>query len=145
MMTRRLASRWPLLLVGAAAALWYLRDPPWLAEQTTGLRPWQQAADGTRYRWSGRHASFFVTSDAARVVVPIATTFSTPADAPMVVTFSIDDLRGTRVLLTNRSWTPVTLEMPPHGSRRVRRIDVRTSVTREGNHGVMIGDVRVER
>jgi hypothetical protein len=31
--------------------------------------------------------------------------------------------------------------MPPRGSRRVRRIDVRTSVTREGNHGVKVGAV----
>ena len=145
MITRRLGAGWLLLLVGVGAALWYLRDPPWLADQTTGLRPWQQAADGTRYRWSGRHASFFVPSDDARIIVPIATTFSTPADAPMVVTFSIDDLRGTRVLLTNGSWTRVTLEMPPRGSRRVRRIDVRTSVAREGNHGVMIGEALVER
>ena len=145
MITRRLGAGWLLLLVGVAAALWYLRDPPWLADQTTGLRPWQQAADGTRYRWSGRHASFFVPSDAARIIVPTATTFSTPADAPMVVTFSIDDLRGTRVLLTNGSWTRVTLEMPPRGSRRLRRIDVRTSVAREGNHGVMIGEALVER
>jgi hypothetical protein len=134
--------RWVLVIAGVAAALWYLRDPPWLAAQTTGLRAWQQAADGTRYRWSGRHASFFVAANATRVIVPVATTFRASADKPMVVTFSIDDARGTRVLLTSPAWTPVTLEMPPRGSRRVRRIDVRTSVTRDGNYGVMIGEVR---
>jgi hypothetical protein len=136
---------WVLLITGVAAALWYLRDPSWLAAETTGLRAWQQAPDGTRYRWSGRHASFFVRSDATRVIVPVATTFRTRADKPMVVTFSIDDARGTRVLLTNPAWTPVALDMPPPGSRRVRRIDVRTSVTREGNYGVMIGEPVLSR
>ena len=144
-MTRRQIAGWLVVIAAVAGALWYLRDPAWVAGQSTGLRPWQQAADGTRYRWSGRHASFFVTSDAARIIVPVATTFRTPADTPMIVTFSIDDSRGTRVLLTNASWTPVTLDMPARGSRRVRRIDVRTSVTREGNHGVMIGEAVVER
>lgn len=144
MVTRRRVG-WLLLTLTVVGALWYLRDPAWLADQTTGLRGWQRAADGTRYRWSGRHASFFVTSDATRIMVPVATTFGTPADRPMVVTLSIDNERGARVLLTNASWMPVALAMPPRGSRRVRRIDVRTNVTREGNYGVMIGEVMVSR
>jgi hypothetical protein len=145
MVMRRRVAAWLLLAMGTAGALWYLRDPSWLAEQTTGLRKWETAANGRRYRWSGRHSSFFVSSDAARIIVPVATTFDGPGDAQMMVTFSIDDTRATRVLLTDASWTPVTLEMPPRGSRGVRRIDVRTSVTREGNHGVMIGEVVVDR
>ena len=145
MVTRRRVAAWLLVAMGTAGALWYLRDPAWLADQTTGLRKWERAADGTRYRWSGRHASFFVAADATRIVVPLATTFDTPEDAQMIVTFSIDDRRAARVLLTNASWTAVTLEMPARGSRRVRRIDVRTSVTREGNHGVMIGEILVNR
>jgi hypothetical protein len=145
MVRRPRVAAWLLLVIGVTGALWYLRDPPWLAEQTTGLRRWQRAADGTRYRWSGRHASFFVTSDATRIIVPVATTFNTPADESMVVTLSIDDQRGARVLLTNPSWTPVALDMPRRGTRRVRRIDVRTSVTREGNYGVMIGEVVIDR
>jgi hypothetical protein len=145
MVTRPRIGGWILSAIVAAGALWYLRDPSWVAEQTTGLRKWERAADGTRCRWSGRHASFFVTSDAARIVVPVATTFGGATDAPMLVTFSVDDERAGRVLLTHAGWTPVSLDMPPRGSRRVRRIDVRTSVTREGNRGVMIGEIVVER
>ena len=97
------------------------------------------------FRWSGGHASFFVSADAQSIRVPIATTFPDENAAPMVVTFSIDDTRAARVLLTNEAWKDVVIPMPPRGSRRVRRIDVRTSVTREDNHGVKIGEVEVIR
>ena len=124
--------------------MWYLRDPAWLAGQTTGLRAWERAADGGPYRWSGGHASFFVPSEAFQVRIPVATRFDPReprGDEPMVVTFTIDDVRAARVLLVDAGGQDVVLQMPPRGSRRVRRIDVRTSVTREGNHGVKVGAV----
>ena len=132
------------LLVAAVAALWYLRDPAWLAHQTTGLRPWQRDADGRAYRWSGGHASFFVPSDAKQLRVPVATIFDPRqprGDEPMLVTFTIDDRRAARVLLGDPRVQEVILDMPAPGSRRVRRVDVRTNITRESNHGVMVGPV----
>ena len=63
----------------------------------------------------------------------------------MVVSFTIDGSRAGRVLLTDGAWQEVTLSMPPRGSRRVRRVDVRTSITREGNHGVQLGEPKVNR
>jgi len=134
-----------LALVTSAGALWYLRDPAWLITQTTGLRGWERTVDGTPLRWSGGHASFFAPSDAAAVRVPIATTFDARGREPMVVTFTIDGARAARVLLTDDRWQDVTLAMPPRGSRRVRRIDVRTNVTREDNHGVQVGALKVSR
>ena len=132
------------LVVALAGALWYLRDPAWLAGQTTGLRPWHKGADGTSYRWSGGHASFFVPADAKQIRIPVATTFDPRqprGDEPMLVTFTIDDRRAGRTLLTDTTIQSVILDLPPPGSRRVRRIDVRTSITRESNHGVMVGPV----
>jgi hypothetical protein len=134
-----------LLLASACGGLWYLRDPPWLLTQTTGLRSWERAADGTRFRWSGGHASFFVPSDERIVRIPVATTFDGRGSEPMVVIFTIDGSRAGRVLLTDGAWQEVTLSMPPRGSRRVRRVDVRTSITREGNHGVQLGEPKVSR
>jgi len=131
-------------IVAIAAALWYLRDPAWLATQTTGLRGWQRGTDGSAYRWSGGHASFFVPADARQIRVPVATTFDPRqprGDEPMLVTLTIDDRRGARVLLSRPGVEQVVLDLPPRGSRRVRRVDVRTSATREDNHGVMIGPV----
>jgi hypothetical protein len=134
-----------LLIASACGGLWYLRDPAWLLTQTTGLRSWERAADGTRFRWSGGHASFFVPSDERIVRIPVATTFDDRGSEPMVVTFTIDGSRAGRVLLTDGAWQEVTLSMPPRESRRVRRVDVRTSVTREGNHGVQLGEPKVSR
>lgn len=133
------------LLVAAACAAWYLRDPAWLIDQTTGLRAAERAPDGTVFRWSGGHASFFVPSDASAIRIPVATTFGARGTAPMVVTVFVDDARSGRVLLTDEGWQSLTIPLPPRGSRRVRRIDIRTSVVREGNHGVRIGEVQVAR
>lgn len=136
-MTRALA-----VLGVAVASLWYLRDPAWVIDQTTGLRSWQRESDGRLVRWSGGHASFFVPANAGEVRIPVSTTFDERepgGDRPMVVTFSIDDHRAVRVLLTDSAWREVVLALPQPAGRRVRRIDVRTSITRADNHGVRIG------
>jgi hypothetical protein len=133
-----------LPFIAIACGLAYLRDPAWLADQTTGLRAWQRSGEGAMFRWSGGHASFFVPADARAIRVPIATTFPDSAP-PMVVTFFVDGVRAAGVILTDGTWREVVVPMPPPGWRRVRRIDVRTSVTREDNHGVKVGRVQVIR
>ena len=40
------------------------------------------------------------------------------------------------------AWRTLTVPLPPRGSRRVRRLDIRTSVVRDDNHGVKIGAIR---
>jgi hypothetical protein len=140
MVSRRLV--WTIVWIAVAAGtLAYLRDPPWLIDQTTGLRRWEQRAGEPRYRWSGGHASFFVRSDAAAIEVPLSTTFDARDARPMLVTISVDDGIAARLILTDAAWTRVRVPLPPPDGRRVRRIDVRTNVTREGNHGVRIGEV----
>jgi hypothetical protein len=128
-----------LVLIG----LVYLRDPPWLINQTTGLRNWEQRRGEPRYRWSGGHASFFVRSDARAVEIPVSTTFDARDARPMMVTVSVDDAVAARAVLTDGEWKRIRVPLPPAGSRRVRRIDLLTSVTREGNHGVRLGEVLV--
>ena len=39
------------------------------------------------------------------------------------------------------AWRTLTIALPPRGSRRVRRIDIRTSVVRDDNHGVKLGEI----
>ena len=130
------------LVLALAAMLAYLRDPAWLDGMSSGLRAWEQAADGHRYRWSGGHAAFFVPSGAAAFDLPLSTTFN-PGDAPLMVTVTVDDRPGARLLLTDAKWQTVTILPSARTTRHVRRIDVRTSITRDDNHGVRIGEIAV--
>jgi hypothetical protein len=141
--TRRALVGVLLGLVGLFGALAYLRDPAWLIRTESGFRPWETTADGTRYRWTGGHASFFVRSDASEVSIPVRTTFSSPSDGAVTVTFSIDDRPTQRFRLIDDTAYLVTLSLPPRGSRRVRRIDIRVDRTRPGNRGVEVGEVSI--
>lgn len=140
MVTRRIVSL-AAIAVAIVAALAYLRDPPWLIDQTTGLRSWEQHPGEPRYRWSGGHASFFVRSDAATIDIPLSTTFDGSDARPMLVTISVDDKIAARLVLSDPAWQHVHLRLPPPAGRKVRRVDVRTSLTREDNHGVRIGEI----
>ena len=139
-MTRRIALV-VIVCAAAAAVLAYLRDPAWLIDQTSGLRRWEQRPGGPRYRWSGAHASFFVPADAGAFDMPVSTTFDRPGDPPMLVTVTVDDVVAARAILTDASWTRIHVVLPPAGRRKVRRVDVRTNVVRDDNHGVRIGQL----
>jgi len=128
--------------LAAIAALAYLRDPPWLISQTTGLHRWEQPPGMPRYRWSGAHASFFVPAGSGTFDLPVSTTFDAHDDKAMMVTVSVDGDTAARIVLTDDGWKRVRIALPPPGSRRVRRIDVRTNVTRDGNRGVRIGEIQ---
>jgi len=125
----------------AAAVLAYLRDPPWLISQTSGLHGWERPPGMPRYRWSGGHASFFVRADAGTFDIPVSTTFEEHDDAPMMVSVSVDGDTTARLVLTDAGWKRIRISLPLPGSRKVRRIDVRTSVTRNDNRGVRIGEI----
>jgi hypothetical protein len=133
-----------LATAALAAALAYLRDPSWLARMEYGLRPWETAADGTKYRWTGGHASFFVPADASTVTIPARTIFRT-GDPSVMVSLAIDDRPVDQFVLTDEAWQVRKLRMPPTGSRRLRRIDVRVDRLRDGNRGVQLGEIDVRR
>jgi hypothetical protein len=137
-----------MLAVGAAAlvsALAYLRDPPWLAGMDSGFRRWETANDGTRYRSMAGHASFFVPADARAIVIPARTTFADRGDPPVEIAIDIDDRRADAFVLRDDSWKLTELRLPPPGSRRVRRIDVRVDRLRRGFRGADIGEVTIIR
>jgi hypothetical protein len=138
-----MSRRWLLAALGAIAliaALVYLRDPPWLASLESGFRGWETTADGTRYRWIGGHASFFVPATMTTVVIPVKTTFA-PGDPPVRVSIAIDDRTVMSDVLTDERWLRRPVQLPTPGSRRVRRIDVRVDRVRAGNRGVQVGEV----
>ena len=131
------------MLASAAviAALAYLRDPPWLIEMDSGFRGWEIAEDGTRYRWTDGHASFFVRSDASAVEFPVRTTVS-PSDHPVTVSLTIDDRPADRLVLSDAGWHRVRLTLPPRRNRRVLRIDIRVDRTKAGNRGIQVGQLQ---
>jgi hypothetical protein len=143
--------RWSLrrvlgLLLAAfalAGALAYLRDPPWLLGMTSGLRGWETARDGQRVRWAGAHASFFVPSNAESVRIPLRTTFDRVGEWPIAVAISVDDRPAGRLILSDTAWRESVIRLPPPGSRRVRRIDIRADRARDDNHAVQLGEITI--
>jgi hypothetical protein len=127
----------------AAAVLAYLRDPDWLIKVESGFRNWETAADGTRYRWTDGHASFFVRSDANAIEIPIRTTASPPSEIPVSVAVTIDDRLVDQLVLNDDEWHRMKVILPPRGTRRVRRLDIRVNRTKAGNRGVQVGEVVV--
>lgn len=125
------------------AALTYLRDPPWLLASSSGLREWEAAAGGTRFRWAGAHASFFVPSVAHSLRIPLRTTFDNPGDWPVTISITIDDEPVDRLVLSDAGWRESVLRLPPARGRRVRRVDIRADRTREDNKAVQIGEISV--
>jgi hypothetical protein len=145
MVRARASRRLAIVAVLVAATLWYLRDPAWIANQTTGMWDWEQDAGGMRYRWTNSHASFFVPSDATQAHMRVATTFDEHGREPMLVTISVDDVLAARVVLTDASWREVAVPLPTRGSRHQRRIDVRTNGTREDLHAIRISEAELTR
>jgi hypothetical protein len=133
------------LVLALAGALWYLRDPGWIAAQTTGMWDREQGPDGVWYRWTNSHASFFVPSDATSARLRVSTTFDANGSQPMIVTVSIDDARAAMIALTDASWHDIIVSLPPKGSRHERRIDVRTNRVRADNRGVRLAAVELTR
>lgn len=141
-MTPRRAVAAGIVVAVIATLLAYLRDPPWLASIESGLRGWETAADGTRFRWTDGHASFFVPAGSPELTIPLRTTFDAPGDPPVLVTIAIDDRRADELVLRDAQWTMRRLRLPPPGSRSLRRIDIRADRVRSGNRGVQVGIVR---
>jgi hypothetical protein len=131
-------------IIAAAAALAYLRDPPWAGAVTSGLRPWEQDPPGTFFRWTAGRATFFVPSSASAMTLPLRAVFPGPNGAPVRVEIREDGaLLGTIDLGEPDAWVTPTLTLKPMpGGRRFRRIDLSISrVVPPFTLGVMTGQV----
>jgi hypothetical protein len=132
-----------VLIAALAGALAYLRDPPWLAQLTTGMKPWTTDADGRPVRWLGGRSSFFVPADARAVRLPIRTTFEDPAEWPVQVTIEVDGRTAERLILRDAEWRIVEVPLPPAGSRRHRRIDIHLDRLRAEGRGALVGEIEL--
>ena len=117
--------------IALASAAWYLHDPPWVANLTSGILNWEEEPGGVRLRWTKGHATFYVPSAATSMTLPLRAWFPGPNRAPVVVSIQIDDRWLTDVSLPNeREWVFPTLPIPRRETHRsFRRIDLRVSRT----------------
>jgi hypothetical protein len=127
------------------AALWYLRDPSWLASYSSGFHPWETTADGRSYRWTKGHASFFVPSDAQRITLPLRSINDTPQDWPITATITIDDRVADRMTFRDETWHELSIRLPGRGNRRMRRIDITVDRVRSRLRGVQLAKVEFSR
>jgi hypothetical protein len=141
--TRLAASASALAL--AIAALAYLRDPLWLAAMESGFRAWHTSSDGTRYRSMAGHASFFVPADARAIVIPARMPFADRLDPPVEIAIAIDDRPADAFVLRDDAWRRTEVRLPPPGTRKLRRIDIRVDRLRPGLRGADIGEVTIVR
>jgi hypothetical protein len=131
-------------LVALAIALFWLRDPAWLAGIESGFMGWQVDAEQTKYRWTAGHSSFFVPASASEVRIPLRTGRDTEGWA-VVVIISIDDRMADRVSLTSNTWHISRVRLPAPGSRHLRRIDIHVDRTVDGSRGVQVGEIQIGR
>ena len=140
-MTRR---RIAIIVGGVAlvAALAYLRDPPWLANVTSGMREWDYSDPRMVFRWTAGRASLFIPSDAKAVMIPLRSGVPGPLMGEVPVEIRVDGRFLATITLTDpMEWVRQELPLGNRVThRRFRRIDLHVPrAVGEGNLGVMTG------
>jgi hypothetical protein len=73
--------------------------------------------------------------------LPLRTTVDRPDEWPIAVSITLDDEPADRVVLADAAWNERVIRLPPPGSKRVRRVDIRSDRTRDDNHAVQVGEI----
>ena len=131
-------------LIAAIGALAYLRNPPWIEDVTSGMKPWDHDESGILYRWTEGHASFYIPSNVQTMTVPLRSAVASEDHSPVKVEFRQDGaLLGIVQLPTPAAWVSSTLTLRPSKTRRpFQRIDLRVSRTfPPWSFGVMTGKI----
>lgn len=135
-----------LAVLALVAGLAYLRNPPWIEEVTSGMKPWERDESGVLYRWTEGHASFYIPSNVQTMTVPVRSAVAGPDGAPVKVELRQDGaLLGSIELTVPSAWTKPTFTLRASKTRRpFQRIDLRVSRTfPPWSFGVMTGQVEV--
>jgi hypothetical protein len=140
-MTRRSIA---IIVAGIAlvAALAYLRDPPWLANVTSGMREWDYSDPRMVFRWTAGRASLFIPSDAKAVMIPLRSGIPGPLTGEVPVEIRVDGRFLATITLTDpMEWVRKELPLGNRVThRRFRRIDLHVPrAVGQGNLGVMTG------
>jgi hypothetical protein len=133
-------------VLALVAALVYLRDPPWLGDVTSGMRPWEENPPGTVFRWTTGRASFFIPGNATWVMLPLRSGFPGPNGGAVTVEVRVDDRYLATITLTDPdAWVRQELPLGRKTSgRRYRRIDLFVNrIVGWRLYGVMTGPAQV--
>ena len=144
-MTPRRLTAAVALAVALALGAWYLHDPPWVADVTSGLLNWEDEG-GTRLRWTVGHASWFVPTAATAMTLPMRAFFP-GTSGPVIVSISVDDWPVADIALDHpKDWESSTVLIPQVPTHRGhRRVDLRVNRTVPPfNLGVELGVVKVQ-
>jgi O-antigen ligase len=91
-----------------------------------GLSDWDRDSAGTRFRWSGPHATVYVSGRARRVEIPLSGTL--PSHAPQHVEVRLDG-RFVNEIIVGADWQQVGVVLPASSMSKSRRIDLTISPT----------------
>jgi hypothetical protein len=117
-----------LLLACVALITWYLHDPAWAGGVTSGLREWRYDADGSPYRWTNGHGTFYVPSRAIEMTLPMRAGFPSSDSRAVRVDVSVDDRWLATIDLDDpAAWKFPVFPLSARTRRSYRRIDVRVS------------------
>jgi hypothetical protein len=145
MVLRRRRALLLLAFVTLIAALVYLRDPPWLLTHTYGLDDWHTLPDGRRARWTAARASFHVPADVKTITLPLRSLKQYKEDWPITAIVLVDDRPAAQLTFHHEEWYQVPVRIPPAGSRRARRIDIKLDRLREDGRAIELGEVAFYR
>ena len=94
---------------------------------SAGFSLWQRESDGSRYRWAGGRASFFVPSGATAMAIPLRA--GRAASSPLEVRIVVAGQQAERMALQpGGGWTTVRVPLPGRTSARFTRIEIEVSL-----------------
>ena len=98
-----------------------------LASVSTGLSLWQHEPDGTRYRWAGSRAAFYIPAATKAVRIPLR--YGSALVGPIEVAIFIDGREADRVRLAPEDgWRGVRLVLHRAPSARFSRLELVGSI-----------------
>jgi len=97
---------------------------------SSGFSKWQHQPDGSRFRWAGGHATFFISPAARSIRIPLRRAPSAPA--AIEVAIYLDGVEANRVILrTEDGEKTVRLNLLRSAKTRFARIDLESRVPGE--------------
>jgi len=132
------------LVAAACLGCWYLYDPPWVGQETSGFSRWQDDGAGRRFRWTLGRATFYVPREATSLTLPMRAAFPGPLGAAVRVSIAVDDRQLAEMTLEKpEAWVTPQLPLPARMTRRhFRRVDLHVSRTvGDEMRGIQVGEI----